>query len=207
GWRLPRGREDAIALGRREHPAILGATYDVDIADLAINIAQSSLWPNVAVQGSVSRSRQTDVTLGSNGTDQASVIGTMQVPIYDGGTAASQTRQAKELAAQSRIVLEQVRAQAQTAVISAWVTNEGARVAVAAAESEVRAADLALSGVQKETQAGQRTTLEVLNSQQDLIAARARLIQAQRDRVVASYTLLSALGRLDVKVLHLKTQD
>lgn len=204
---LPRGREEALAISRREHPAILGAMYDVDIADLAVNIAESSLWPNVSVQGSISRSRQTDTTLGSNGTDQASVIGTMQVPIYDGGTAASQTRQSKELAAQSRIVLEQMRAQTQTAVISAWVTNEGARVALAAVESEVRAADIALSGVQKEAQAGQRTTLEVLNSQQDLNAARARLIQAQRDRVVASYTLLSAIGRLDVKTLRLKTPD
>jgi outer membrane protein len=204
---LPHGREQAIAIARHDHPAILGAMYDVDIAQLATNIAESSLWPNVSVQGSVSRSRQSDITLGTNGTDQASVIGTMQVPIYDGGTAASQTRQAKELAAQSRMVLEQVRGQAQTAVISAWVTNEGARVALAAAESEVRAAEIALAGVQKEAQAGQRTTLEVLNSQQDLNTARARLISAQRDRVVASYTLLSAIGHLDVKVLGLKTPD
>jgi outer membrane protein len=204
---MPRGREDAIAISRREHPAILGAMYDVDVAQLAISIAESSLWPNVSVQGSVSRSRQSDTTLGTNGTDQASVLGTMQVPIYDGGTASSQTRQAKELTMQSRNVLEQVRGQALTAVIGAWVTNEGARVGLAASESEVRAAEIALSGVQKEAQAGQRTTLDVLNSQQDLISARARLIAAQRDRVVATYTLLSAIGRLDVKALGLKTPD
>ena len=77
------------------------------------------------------------------------------------------------------------------------MTNEGAKIALNAADSEVRAANIALSGVQKEAQAGQRTTLDVLNSQQDLTAARARLIGAQRDRVVASYTLLSAIGRLD----------
>jgi outer membrane protein len=204
---LPHSRDEAAAISRREHPAILGAMYDVDIAQLAISIAESSLWPNVSVQGSVSRSRQSDSTLGTSGTDQASVLGTMQVPIYDGGTAASQTRQAKEITVQSRNVLEQVRGQAQTAVIGAWVTNEGARVALAASESEVRAADIALTGVRKEAQAGQRTTLEVLNSQQDLISARARLIGAQRDRVVASYTLLSAVGRLDVKALGLKTPD
>jgi outer membrane protein len=204
---LPHGRDEAITISRREHPAILGAMYDVDIAQLTISIAESSLWPNVSMQGSVSRSRDNDPTLGTRGTDQASVVGTMQVPIYDGGTAASQTRQAKELTVQSRNVLDQVRGQAQTAVIGAWVTNEGARVALAASESEVRAADIALTGVQKEAQAGQRTTLDVLNSQQDLISARARLIAAQRDRVVASYTLLSAIGRLDVKTLSLKTPD
>ena len=68
----------------------------------------------------------------------------------------------------------------------------------------MRAADIALSGVRKEAQAGQRTTLEVLNSQQDLNAARARLIGAQRDRVVASYTLLAAVGRLAPEVLGLR---
>jgi outer membrane protein len=204
---LPRVREEAIRISRREHPAILGAMYDVDIAQLAISIAESSLWPNISVQGNVSRSRQSDSTLGTTGTDQASVVGTVQVPIYDGGTAASQTRQAKEVTMQSRNVLEQVRGQAQTAAIGAWVTNQGARIAVTAAESEARAAGIALAGVQKEAQAGQRTTLEVLNSQQDLNAARARLIGAQRDRVVASYALLSAIGRLDVKALGLKTPD
>jgi outer membrane protein len=80
-------------------------------------------------------------------------------------------------------------------------------VAVQAAQSEVRAADLALAGVQRETRAGQRTTLDVLNAHQDLVAARARLIQAQRDRVIASYTLLAAIGRLDRARLALNTPD
>ena len=115
--------------------------------------------------------------------------------------AASQTRQAKELTAQSRLVLDQVRNQARTAAVGAWVANEGAKIAVTASEAEVRAATVALQGVQREAAGGQRTTVDVLNSQADLISAKARLIGAQRDRVIASYTLLSAIGRLDVKTL------
>ncbi|MFQ3454351.1 TolC family outer membrane protein [Bradyrhizobium sp. UFLA01-814] len=204
---LPRSREDAIALSLREHPAVTAAGFDVDVASTSIRVAESSLMPNVSVQGSVSRSRDTDTTLGSFGTDQASVIGQVTQPIYDGGTAASQTRQAKEVAAQSRLVLDKVRNQAKTAVVSAWVANEGAKIAVSASESEMKAAEVALAGVQKEAAGGQRTTVDVLNAQQDLITARARLIGAQRDRVIASYTLLSATGRLDVKTLNLKTPD
>ncbi|MTV14414.1 MULTISPECIES: TolC family outer membrane protein [Bradyrhizobium] len=204
---LPRSREDAIALSLREHPAVTAAGFDVDVASTSIRVAESSLMPNVSVQGSVSRSRDTDSTLGTFGTDQASVIGQVTQPIYDGGTAASQTRQAKEVAAQSRLVLDQVRNQAKTAVVSAWVANEGAKIAVSASESEMKAAEVALAGVQKEAAGGQRTTVDVLNAQQDLITARARLIGAQRDRVIASYTLLSATGRLDVKTLNLKTPD
>lgn len=203
----PRNREDATQLAFNQHPAVMAAGFDVDVASTTIRVAESSLLPTITVQGSASKSRDNDPTLGTRGTDQASIIGQLNQPIYDGGTAASQTRQAKEVASQSRMVLEQVRNQARTAAISAWVANEGAKIAVSAAESEVRAATVALAGVQKEAAGGQRTTVDVLNSQQDLIQAKARLIGAQRDRVIASYTLLSAIGRLDVKTLNLNTPD
>jgi len=203
----PNGLEAAKQLASHEHPAILGAAYDVDIAQTTIKVAESSLLPTISVQASASRAVQTDQTLTTTTTDQASVIGQMNVPIYDGGTAASQTRQAKEMASQSRMVLEQVRNQTRTAVVSAWVSNEGTKVALAATEAEVRAAETALRGVRREAAGGQRTTIDVLNAQQDLTSARTRLIQSQRDRVIASYTLLSAVGRLDVQVLKLNTPD
>jgi len=203
----PPARDDAISMAFKEHPAVMAAGFDVDVASTSIRVAESSLMPSVTVQGSVSRSRDTDSSLTTTATDQASIIGQINQPIYDGGTAASQTRQAKEVAAQSRLVLDQVRNQARTAAVSAWVANEGAKIAVAASESEVRAATIALEGVRKEALGGQRTTVDVLNSQQDLISAKARLIGAQRDRVIASYTLLSAVGRLDVKTLSLNTPD
>ena len=204
---LPRSREDAVNIAFNQHPAVAAASFDVDVATTQIRVAEGSLLPSITLQGSVSRSRDNDPTLGTFATDQASVVGQLNQPIYDGGTASSQTRQAKEVATQSRLVLDQVRNQARTAALSAWVANEGAKIAVSASESEVRAATVALQGVSKEAQGGQRTTVDVLNSQADLIQAKARLIGAQRDRVIASYTLLSAIGRLDVKSLGLNTPD
>jgi outer membrane protein len=197
----------AVDTASHEHPAILGAGYDVDVAQTSIKVAESTLLPTVSAQVSASRSVETDTSLTTTSTDQASILGQVNVPIYDGGTAASQTRQAKEMASQSRLVLEQVRNQTRTAVVSAWVTNEGTKIALKATESEVRAADIALQGVRREAEGGQRTTIDVLNAQQDLTNARARQIAAQRDRVIASYTLLSAVGRLDVHNLNLNTPD
>jgi outer membrane protein len=204
---LPRSRDDATNLAFREHPAVMAAGFDVDVASTTIHVAESSLLPTITLQGSASHASEADPTISTLRTDQASILGQLNAPIYDGGTAASQTRQAKELAAQSRLVLDQVRNQARTAAVGAWVANEGAKIAVAASESEVRAATVALQGVRKEAAGGQRTTVDVLNSLQDLISAKARLIGAQRDRVIASYTLLSAIGRLDVKTLALNTPD
>jgi outer membrane protein len=75
---------------------------------------------------------------------------------------------------------------------------------VEAAQSQVTAADIALKGVQEEFRVGQRTTLDVLNAQSELVLARATLITAQRDRVVNSYSLLSAIGRLNTETMNLR---
>jgi outer membrane protein len=90
--------------------------------------------------------------------------------------------------------------------VSAWGSNEAAKAQIAAAQSQVRAAETALSGVREEAKAGQRTTLDVLNAQQELVIARSSLVTAQRDRVVASYAALSAIGRLSAETLGLKTE-
>jgi outer membrane protein len=204
---LPASREDAVAFGRREHPTVVAASYDVNTAEAAIKVAEAALYPTVSAQGSVSHSEETDTTLSAQRTDQASVIGSATVPLYDGGLAASQVRQAKETLAQTRLVLDQVRLQNDTAVATAWAQNEGAKAAVRAAEAEVRAATVALEGVRREALAGQRTTIDVLNAQQDLMGAKSRLIAAQRDRVVASYAMLAAIGRFDHNRLALATPD
>ena len=204
---IPPTQIASIETAAQQHPAVLGAGYDVDVAQTSIKLAESALLPQLSVQGSVSRQVQNDPTLSVQKEDQASIVGQLNVPIYDGGMAASQTRQAKEVYSQSRLVLEQVRNHTRTAVVSAWVFNEGTKIALRAAESEVKAAEVALAGVRREAAGGQRTTIDVLNAQQDLTNARTRQIIAQRDRVIASYTLLSAVGRLDIHTLNLNTPD
>ncbi|MFD2181745.1 TolC family outer membrane protein [Rhodoplanes azumiensis] len=203
---LPKSRDETIAQSRRENPAVMGATYDIDVAVYAVKVAEGVLYPTLSAQGTLMRERNTDPTsLDMKGSDQASLTANLNIPIYDGGTAAAQVRQSKEVLSQTRIVLDRVRTQINTAAVAAWVSNEGAKIALTASEAEVRAATIALEGVRREAQAGQRTTLEVLNSQQDLTQARSRLIVAQRDRVVASYTMLATVGRLDHKSLALGT--
>src|SRR3954466_13027954 len=135
---LPRSRDDATGMAFRVHPAVMAAGFDVDVASTTIHVAESSLLPSASVQGSASKSRNNDPTLGTFAEDQASIVANVTVPIYDGGQAAAQTRQAKEITAQSRLVLDQVRNQARTAAVSAWVANEGAKIAVSASESEVK---------------------------------------------------------------------
>jgi outer membrane protein len=88
--------------------------------------------------------------------------------------------------------------------VSAWGQLESSRAQIQASQAQVEAAETALTGVREEARVGQRTTLDVLNSQQELLTARVNLITAQRDRVVASYAVVQAMGRLTARVLALK---
>ena len=106
-----------MTMAIRQHPAVMAASFDVDVASTNIRIAEGTLLPSASIQGSASKSRNNDPTLGTFAEDQASIVANVTAPIYDGGQAAAQTRQAKEITAQSRLVLDQVRNQARTAAV------------------------------------------------------------------------------------------
>jgi hypothetical protein len=107
--------------------------------------------------------------------------------------------------AQQRLNLDAVRSQVRQSVVQAWSQLEAARRQLDAAHVQAAAARAALAGVQQEALVGQRTTFDVLNAQQLVVNARDAEVVAQHDLVVASYALLSAVGRLSPTVLDLPT--
>ena len=129
----------------------------------------------------------------------------VSIPIYQGGAEYSLIRQSKETLAQQRLVLEQTRDQTRANVVTAWGQLVAGKAQVQSAQAQVTASEIALNGVREEAKAGQRTTLDVLNAQQALVNARVALVTAQHDRVVASYSVLNAVGRLSPQVLNLAT--
>ena len=92
-------------------------------------------------------------------------------------------------------------------MVQSWGQLEAAKAQIEATTAQVNAAEIALNGVREEARVGQRTTLDVLNAQQELVNARVSLVTAQRDRVVASYALLAASGRLSPQVLDALRTD
>jgi outer membrane protein len=127
------------------------------------------------------------------------------VPVYQGGAEYSLIRQSKENLTQQRLTLEMTRDQTRADTVTAWGQLVAGRAQVASAESQVTASEIALAGVRQEATVGQRTVLDILNAQQALVNARIALVTAQHDRVVASYAVLSAVGRLSPQVLDLPT--
>jgi outer membrane protein len=127
------------------------------------------------------------------------------IPLYQGGAEYSTIRQSKETLAQRRLDLATTRDQARAAVVQVWAELQATKAQIRAAQEEVRAAEVALNGVRMEARLGMRTTLDMLIDQQALVNARLNLVTAQHDRVVASYNLLSAVGRLSPQILGLRT--
>lgn len=198
----PRTLALAVAQGQAENPSVSAAEYGVDVAALQVKVSEGALYPVVTVQGSI----QQNFEPSSNVERQlsAAAIGQITVPIYQGGSEYSLIRQNKETVGQRRLELAVNRDQARANVVQAWGQLDAAKAQIEATRAQVTAAEIALNGVREEARVGQRTTLDVLNAQQELVNARVALVTAQRDRVVASYTLLSATGRLSAAVLGLQ---
>jgi len=198
----PSNLPQSVGVATATHPAVTNAQYNVDAALLQVKVAEGALYPTLAVQGSVLQ--QNESTQNQLKTFNATVLAQLTVPIYQGGSEYSLIRQAKETLGQRRLDLETSRDQVRQNVVQSWGQLDAAKANIEATQAQVQAAEIALNGVREEARVGQRTTLDVLNAQQELVNARVALVSAQRDRVVASFTLLSAVGRLSPQVLGLR---
>ena len=203
---LPKTLPEAISISQIEHPAISGSLHGVDAAQLQVKIAEGALYPTVGLSASISN--QIDVN-GIPGFRLLSgeILGQITIPIYQGGAEYAATRQAKESLSQQEMQTDSLRNQVRQAVVAAWGLNEAAVGVVRAARAAVSANEVALTGVREEAKVGQRTTLDVLNAQQALLQARTTLVQAEHDQVVDSYSLLSAIGRLNIPTLGLAVAE
>ncbi len=199
---LPRSLDEATRVSQSQHPSIIAALHNVDAADIGVKVAEAELYPSLGLSASVAQ--RNDVNTLNDQRVTASAVARLTVPIYEGGQVYSRTRQAKELAGQRRLEADITREQIRAAVVTAWGSLEASKAQTIAAQAQVLAAETALNGVREEAKVGQRTTLDVLNAQQELLSARSSLITAQRDRVVASYNVMSASGRLNAQMLGLK---
>jgi outer membrane protein len=200
---LPGTLPGAVDLSLIENPNVTAAMFGIDVNYLQVKVNEGALLPTVTLQAGVQQSYEQQLTIFR--TFNASALAQLSVPLYQGGAEYALIRQSKETLAQQRLVLEQTRDQTRANTVTAWGQLVAGKAQVASAQAQVTASEIALNGVREEAKAGQRTTLDVLNAQQALVNARVALVTAQHDRVVASYSVLNAVGRLAPQVLNLQT--
>lgn len=198
---LPKSEKDAVAAAREMNPAVVTAVYTERAARDAVKILVGALLPSVDIVADASRSRNQGTA--DRTTDDITLSAELTIPLYQQGTVTSQVREAKQAASQRFVQIEEARRAAAEDAARTWEQLVTARASIKSRESEVRAGKIALEGVEQEAAVGSRTVLDVLDAEQELLDAQVSLVRDQRDAIVASYDLLSAVGQLTAKSLAL----
>ena len=201
---IPHTLEQALTIGGQEHPAILSARFAEESAAFAVRVAEGVLLPTLTLEGRLDRSMEPSSSI--TRTETAEILGRLTIPIYQSGSEYAAIRSAKETRTQRALEIDVAREQVRAAILSAWGGLNAARASIQSAQAQIRASSIALEGVREEARVGQRTTLDVLDAQQELLDAQVALVTAQRDNVVASYSLVSAVGRLRAERLALNVR-
>lgn len=202
---IPRSLDTAIADAEAGHPGILLAKAGIRAAQAGVDVAMAGFGPTAGISGSLGSS-WTGPNGGVRDGITAQVGFRISVPIYSGGRTGSTVRQANLGQIKSEVDAMSAYDQIREAVIAAWTGIQSADAQISAAQAGVSSSNTVLDGVIQERDLGTRTTLDVLNAQADLTSARESLINASNGKVVATFALLSAMGRLTASELSLPVQ-
>ncbi|ARE85397.1 type I secretion outer membrane protein, TolC family [Roseovarius sp. TM1035] len=193
----------AKAAALRRHPDLLQAQHNVAAAELNIRAAEAALLPTLNLTARVGASEELD---GSDMSRTGSLGVEMRGPIYRGGRLTSQQRQAMAQRDAQLALLHLAGLQVKQDVGDSYANLRAARASRTASREAVRAAQVAFDGTREEATLGARTTLDVLDAEQDLLDARANLISANADVVIAAYSVLASIGELTARDLNLGVQ-
>ena len=201
---VPGSEQDALMIASEANPAIGAAAASARAARADIDAVFSAWLPRLSVRGSYGG--RSDQTSADEEITTASLTAILTVPLYQTGAEQARVRQAKQIAAQRRLEIDQARRAVIEEVTRAWEALATARARIAAFESRVRASAIALEGVEHEALVGLRTTLDVLNAEQELFEARVNLVRARRDEIVSAYRVKSTIGELTASRLGLPVE-
>ena len=203
---LPKTLQGAIDVAEAENPGILGAIFRERAQHHQVKAVKGQLLPTLSFNASYSRSAQPFGLPNVAFEDETRVYGQLTVPLYQAGSVSAQIRQAIETLSGMRQNIDAQRELARANVSSQWGLIVAAKGNVAAGKSAVEATKIALEGVREEERVGQRTLLDVLNSEQQFLNANVNLVSFQRDLVVASYGVLAYMGRLTAYDIALEAE-
>ena len=199
-----RSADAVVQIASENNPAVVAALFDEGAARDNIDIQFSALMPQANL---TTQAFRIDNNTGrGQRTTGGQITANISVPIYQGGAEQSAVRQARQQAQQARQVVDEARRAAQQNARQAWEQLRTAQAQVVSVQSQIRAQEIALDGVQREAVVGSRTTLDVLNAEQELLNARTSLVQAAANQVIASYSLAQTIGRLTARDLRLPVQ-
>ena len=203
---LPKTLQAAIDISEAESPGILGAIFRERFQEHQVKALKGQLLPTLTFNASYTKAAEPFGSPTVTSFEDTRVFGQLTVPLYQAGSVSAQIRGAIETLSQRRQQIDEQRELARANVSSQWGLVVAAKGNVAAGKSAVEATRIALEGVREEERVGQRTILDVLNSEQQYLNAQVNLVSFQRDLVVASYGVLAYEGRLTAYDISLEAE-
>jgi outer membrane protein len=194
---LPRSLEEGIGVGTRENPQVVAALYTEQAARYQVDEIRGELLPEAQLEATYTDRFGESQQIRESET--ASIVGRLNVPIYaNGGEIYARVRQAKQTHLARTQDIETARALSQSQVVQAWSQLVGFKAQRESDKAQIEANRTALNGVREEEKVGQRTLIEVLNAQQELLTSQVQLETTKRNVLVAAYTVIASIGRLNV---------
>jgi outer membrane protein len=198
---LPASEEEAMAIAMSESPILRTAQFLARAAEYKVKVATGDLLPRVDLRAEYSRGWDTSTFISDS--EQKQIMAQLTVPLYQAGVADSVVRKSRQIRRQRTLEVMDAERLVQQTVRNAWESLREAQSRIRADEEQVKANAIALEGVRQEADVGARTTLDVLDAEQEYLDSQVALVTSQRDEVVAAYNLLAAIGRLTARDLGL----
>jgi outer membrane protein len=201
---IPATVDEAFTGAERNSPILQQADYAEQASRARIAAAKSELMPSVSLQAQLAFTDQASALSGRDSGNYDRNLTTSAVvsqPLFAGGVTASRIRQAVESNVSDRLQMDVARRSVVQSVSQSWAQLLATRSAITANEEQVRATTVAFEGTKQENQVGLRTTLDVLNAEQELRNAQLSLVNARRDSYLAGAQLLNAMGALEARNL------
>lgn len=206
---VPASFDEIKALTLGKNPNVAAADWTTQAAKDGIDLVFGELLPTVSLNGLYSRGVDAGTRFSEgtsfNKSDTTTLEATVQVsvPLYEGGGTYSRVRAQKHTYGQRKIEADQARRDSLETATRGWEDLQAARARIRSYQSQIRADEMALAGVEEEAKVGSRTVLDVLDAEQELFTARVSLVQSQHDEMVAAFQVRSALGQMTAESLKL----
>ncbi len=198
----PSTLDEAIRMAEGRHPDVLRAQANRRAARARVEIERAALRPQVSVVGRYEHTQESSVE--GDRADGSTALAQLSVPLFEGGLAASRTRQQRLAVERADTIIEIRRRETVANVVSAWTDVEAGRAIADAARDQVAAATVAVEGAERERGLGLRSTIDVLNAEEERRNALIALTRADAESDFAAFSLLAAVGALTAETLGIK---
>ncbi len=201
---MPASLDEAKEIALKANPNIIASKYAQRSLNDNVMVQKSALLPSLDLQASVERYWET----GDASTEEEKLIAgaVITIPIYEGGASRAKIRNAKQLSNQAKIDIIATERDILKELAANWEILKASKAQIISIQSQIKASEMALAGVKQEFLVGARTVLDVLNAEQALLDSRVSLVTALHSETIASFSVLSNLGRMTPAYLGLNVE-